>query len=223
MTERTRSGEPYKYIKPSDIVRMLDGDPGAGAVLALCCAERLSKIAEGLAPSSAVGRSVRAGLDLGWSVATVRDGSAEAVSKAISDLSELLSPPDGDAEKIGDDLDDAICAAIYALEAVNEGSRMGVLNAVSRCRDVYFLLATRTWPTLSLNALRNSPIMQQEVSRELGDARAIAAWEGVISAERIAPLRQAARTEAKILATLVLGGAQEVDEDPAAGGQEPLF
>jgi hypothetical protein len=223
MTERMQSGGTGKDSHPYAIVEMLEVEPVSAAVLALCCAEQLSKIAESLAESLSIGRAVRSGLDLGWSAVVGPDRKPEAIGRAISDLYDLLESARGDPGKFRTKLEDAICAAIYALEAVREGNSTAALNAVSRCRDVYFQLATKTWPRLSLSALKESPIMQQEVSREVSNARMISAWGQAISAEKVAALRQAANVESERLVRLMRADTREADEAAALNGQEPLF
>jgi hypothetical protein len=219
-----QSGGPDEHIRPSNIIGMLEGQPAVStAVLALCCAERLSAIAESLTESLSVGRTVRAGLDLTWSAVARNDYDIAAVREAISDLDELLNSSDCDLGQFRIYLDDAICAAIYTLQAVREDSSTAALNAVTRCEDVYFQLATRTWPRLSLNALMESPIMQQGVSLQVRDAREIAAWDGVITPERLASLRQAAHSAGESLVALIRGDPPEAGKDPAASGQESLF
>ena len=217
-----RPGEPDHYRSPSDIVGILDGQPAAAAALALCCAERLSAIAEHMARSSSAGATVRAGLDLGWSAAAGRSPGRGALGRAISDLDHLLGSPD---IKIGQllYLDDAICAARYALEAVRDGSLTAARNAVARCEDIYFQLTASIWPLIGLEARLESPIMREEVARQVRDAQAIAAWGGAVPAQSLAALRQAAHADGEVLVELIRGVTQQPPDDPHPAGQLTLF
>lgn len=218
-----RSGQPDDYLSPSDIVGILDGQPAAAAVLALCCAERLSAIAAHLARSSSAGATVRAGLDLGWSAAAGRGPGRGTIGRAISDLDHLLGSPDIKIGQLHFYLDDAICAASYALEAVRDGSLTAAQNAVARCEDIYFQLTASIWPLIGLEAQLESPIMREEAARQVRDARAIAAWGGAIPARSLAALRRAAHADGEVLVELIRGGTQQPPEDPNPAGQLTLF
>jgi len=218
-----RSGEPDHHLSPSDIVGILDGQPAAAAVLALCCAERLSAIAEHMARSPSVGATVRAGLDLGWSTAAGRGPGPGAIGRAISDLDHLLGSPEIKIGQLHFYLDDAICAASYALEAVRDGSLTAVRKAVAQCEDTYFQLAASIWPLIGLEAQLESPIMREEVARQVRDAQAIAAWGGAVPARPLAALRQAAHADGEVLVTLIRNSAEQPPEDPAPIGQLTLF
>src|SRR5690242_4245806 len=122
MGDTARSGDPDHHLSPSEIVGLLDGQPTAAAVLALCCAERLSAIPERMARSPSAGATVRAGLDLGWAAAAGRGPGGAAIGRAIAELDHLLGSPDIKIGQLHFYLDDAICAASYALEAVRDGS-----------------------------------------------------------------------------------------------------
>jgi hypothetical protein len=202
---------------------MLAGEPLAVAVLALCCAERLSDVADSLVESPLARIAVRTGLDLGWSAVVRHDPCPDAIGRVISDLSELFGSPSNDVPEFQSELDHAICAATYALEAVREGNSTAAANAVDSCRDVYFQLAVKTWPRLNVDALMGSPVVQDEVKREVNEARAIAALGGAISAERVESLRQAAYADSKILVKLIRGDPQEGRDDPDPTSQETLF
>jgi hypothetical protein len=223
MGEAARPGRPDGYLSPSDIVGILDGQPAAAAVLALCCAERLSAIAEHMARSSPVGTTVRAGLDLGWSTAAGRGPSRGTIGRAISDLDHLLGSPDIRIGQLHFYLDDAICAASYALEAVRDGSLGAARNAVARCEDIYFQLTASIWPLIGLEAQLESPIMREEVARQVRDARAIAAWGGAVPAPSLAALRRAAHADGEVLVELIRGCPQQPPEDPDPAGQLTLF
>jgi hypothetical protein len=223
MTEGMRSGKPDRDIEPSGLVEMLAGEPVAVAVLALCSAERLSDIADSLVESPLARSAVRTGLDLGWSAVVRHDPCPDAIGRAISDLSELFGSPSNDVPEFQSELDHAICAATYALQAVREGNSTAAANAVDSCRDVYFQLAVKAWPGLNVNALFGSPVVQDEVRREINEARAIAALSGAISAKQVESLRQAAHADSKTLVKLIRGDPQERRGDPELSGQEPLF
>ena len=225
MREETPSGESDTDVEPSGLVEMLAGEPAAAAVLALCSAERLSVIAERLVRSPLARSAVRTGLDLSWSaVVGSHGGTGDELGKAISDLDELFDSERADVPEFQSELNHAMCSASYALRAVREGDRTAAANAVSYCRDQYFQLAVRAWPRLDLRALIASPVVQGEVRREVSEARAIAAWDGAIPAERVESLRQAAHADGEILAKLIRGGLGEADEGSASGsGQESLF
>jgi hypothetical protein len=157
MVEGTRSGRPDRDAEPSGLVEMLAEEPMAAAVLALCSAERLSAIAEGLVKSPLVRSAVRTGLDLGWPAVVVRrepcsDAIGDTIGRAISDLSELVDSPSSNVPEFQSELNDAIAAAIYALQAVREGNSTAAANAVDRCRNMYFQLAVETWPRLDVDA-----------------------------------------------------------------------
>jgi hypothetical protein len=202
---------------------MLAGEPVAVAVLALCCAERLSDIADSLVESPLARSAVRTGLDLGWSAVVRHDPCPDAIGRAISDLTELFGPPSNDVPEFQSELDHAICAATYALQAVREGNSTAAVNAVDSCRDVYFQLAVKTWPRLNVDALMGSPVVQDEVKREVNEARAISALGGAISAERVESLRQVAHSDSKILVKLIRGDSPEGRDAPVSNGHEPLF
>lgn len=223
MRGTVRSGEPDHHLSPSDIVGILDGQPIAAAVLALCCAERLSAIAEHLARSPSAGATVRAGLDLGWSAAAGRGPGRGAIGRAITDLDHLLGSPDIKIGQLHFYLDDAISAASYALEAARDGSLAAARNAVARCQDTYFQLAASIWPLIGLEAQQESPIMREEVARQVRDARAITAWDGAVPARSLAALREAAHADGEVLVTLIRGDVEQPSDDPAAVEQLTLF
>jgi hypothetical protein len=223
MGEAPGPGQPDHYLSPSDIVAILDGRPAAAAVLALCCAERLSAIAAHMARSSSVGATVRAGLDLGWSAAAGRGPGRGAIGRAISDLDHLLGAPDIEIGQLHFYLDDAICAARYALEAVRDDSLTAARNAVARCEDIYFQLTASIWPLIGLEAQLESPVMREEVARQVRDARAIAAWDGAVPAPSLAALRRAARADGEVLVELIRGSTQQPPDGPDPAGQLTLF
>jgi hypothetical protein len=223
MGDTAGSGEPDHRLSPSDIVGILDGQPAAAAVLALCCAERLSVITEHMARSPSVGATVRAGLDLGWASAAGRGPGRGAIGRAISELDHLLGSPDIEIGQLHFYLDDAISAAGYALEAARDGSLAAARNAVAQCEDTYFQLAASIWPLIGLEAQLESPIMREEVDRQVRDARAIAAWGGVVPAPSLAALRRAAHADGEALVTLIRAGARQPPEDPAPIEQLTLF
>jgi hypothetical protein len=216
-----RSGEPDHHLSPSDIVGILDGHPAAAAVLALCCAERLSAIAEHMARSPSAGATVRAGLDLGWSAAAGRGPGRGAIGRALSDLDHLLGSPDIEIGQLHFYLDDAICAASYALEAVRDGSLAAARNAVAQCEDTYFQLAASLCPLIGLEAQLESPIMREEAARQVRDARSIASWGGTVPAPSLAALRQAAHADGEVLVTLIRSA--QPAEDPPPAEQLTLF
>lgn len=125
---RTRSGGPDKGHRVSCATEILGREPAATAVLALCCAERLSLIAERLASSPSVGSAVRTALDLGWSAVAGQESGHGAMTRAISALDGLLCSQDVRSGKFHMYLDDAICAASYALEAVRDGNSMAAMK-----------------------------------------------------------------------------------------------
>lgn len=225
MGDTAWSGKPDHHLSPSDIVGILGGQPAAAAVLALCCAERLSAIAERMARSPSVGATVRAGLDLGWSAAAGRGPGGAALGRAISELDHLLGSPDIKIGQLHFYLDDAICAAGYALEAVRDGSLTAARNAVAQCEDTYFQLAASVWPLIGLEAQLESPIVREEVARQVRDARAIAAWGGTVRARSLAALRRAAHADGEVLVTLIRGRAEKSPAGPATApaGQQTLF
>src|SRR5437899_164754 len=120
MMEGTRSEKPDKGIEPSSLVELVAGEPTAVAALALCSAERLSGIADSLVASPLAKGAVRTGLDLGWSAVVRYDPRPDAIGRAISDLSELLDSPSNDVPEFQGELNNAICAATCALQAVRE-------------------------------------------------------------------------------------------------------
>ena len=65
MMEGTRSGRPDRDVESASLVEMLAGNAVDAAVLALCSAERLSAITDGLVKSPLARIAVRTGLDLG--------------------------------------------------------------------------------------------------------------------------------------------------------------
>jgi hypothetical protein len=228
MMEGTRSGRPDTDTEPSGVVEMLAGYPTATAVLALCSAERLSAIAEDLVKSPLVRSAVRPGLDLGWSAVLRGEPRSnpigDTILRAISDLDELYDSESADVPEFQSELNHAITASIYALQAVWERNTTAAANAVDCCRDVCFQLAVRTWPRLNVYALEGSPVVQAEVRREVAEARAISAWGGAIPAERAESLRRAAHTDGETLVKLIRGDdPQGESRDPARCGQEPLF
>lgn len=117
MTEETRSRRPDEEIEPSSLVGMLPGGPMGAAVLALCSAERLSVITEGLVKSPLARSAVRTGLDLGWSAVAVRrdlcpDELGGAIGRAISELHELAGSERCDVPEFQSELDDARSAKL---------------------------------------------------------------------------------------------------------------
>jgi hypothetical protein len=228
MTEGTRSGRPDRDVEPSSLVEMLAGQPMGAAVLALCSAERLSAITDSLVKSPLARSAVRTGLDLGWSAVVVRhdpcpDAIGDTLGRAISDLDELADSPGSDVPEFQSELNHAMNAAIYALQAVREGNWTAAANAVDVCRDVYFQLAVKTWPRLNVCALLGSPVVQDEVNREVNETRAIFDWGGTISPERVASLRRTAHADSEILVKLIRGDRHGEDKDIEPSGQEPLF
>lgn len=228
MTEETQSLNPDRDIEPIGIVDMLGGQSVGSAVLALCSAERLSAIADTLAKSPAAGTAVRAGLDLGWSVVVVKHGlRAEAVdsamARAISGLTELADSPESEVPAFQSELNHVILATICALQAVREGSTTEAANAVEHCRDMYFQLAVRTWPRLDPDDWLNSPVVRDEVRREIREAQVISDWRGEVTPSMVESLRRAARADSEILVNLIRGEPEAEGEDANVAGQDPLF
>jgi hypothetical protein len=228
VAEGTWSGELYGDAEPSALAGTLAGEPAGAAVLGLCSAERLSVIAERLVVCPPAATAVRAGLDLGW--AAVAAGRApcpgaedDAIGRAVSELDALAYAESSDVPEFQSELNSALCAAAYALEAVRDGSPAAAALAVDYCRDVHFQLAVSAWPRLGLDALIASPVVQGEVRRQVAEARAIAAWGGAISAERVESMRRAAHADGVVLVNVIRGGPREEDQGPVPGGQEPLF
>jgi hypothetical protein len=199
---------------------MLAGGTAIG-VFALCCAERLSVVAERLADSPLIGRTVRAGLDLGWSVGAGQYPSPEALSASISDLDTFIGL-ESNLGKFHRYLNDTVIAVAYALEAVQGGDSTAALNVAGAAREIYFKLSEDIWPKLSRTAQAAAPIMRGEVSRQVRDAQAIASWGGVMSPDRLAGLRLTAHAEGETLVELILGRKKDPEKDPAPD-QQPLF
>jgi hypothetical protein len=228
MAERTQSLNPDSDTAPIGIVDMLGGPSVGAAVLALCSAERLSAIADTLAKSPAARTAVRAGLDLGWSVVAVKPGlRADAVdsamARAISGLTELVDSPESEVPEFQSELNHVILATICALLAVREGSATEAANAVEHCRDMYFQLAVRTWPRLDLDDWLNSPVVRDEVRREIREAQAISDWRGEVTPSKVESLRRAARADSEILVKLIRSEPEAEGEGVNMAGQDPLF
>lgn len=220
MTSRTQSGDPDEQSSPASIVEMLAGGAAIG-VFALCCAERLSVVAERLADSPLIGKTVRAGLELGWSVGAGQHPGAEAISGAISDLDTFIGL-DRNLGKFHRYLNDTVIAVAYALEAVQANDSTAALNVAGTAREIYFKLAEDIWPGLNPRVQAASPIMREEARRQIRDAQVIASWGGVLSPDRLASLRQTAHAEGETLVELILGDKKDPEKDPAAD-QQPLF
>jgi hypothetical protein len=228
MTEEVRSLNPDRDIEPAEIVDMLGGQSLGAAVLALCSAERLSAIADTLAKSPAARTAVRTGLDLGWSVVVVKPGlRADAVdstlARAISRLTELADSSESDVPAFQSELNHVLLATVCALLAVRDGSANEAVNAVEHCRDMYFQLAARTWPRLGLDDWLNSPVVRDEVRREIREARVISDWRGEVTPSKVEPLRRAARADSEILVKLIRGEPVAEGEDANVASQDPLF
>src|SRR5947209_19178210 len=104
----------------SRVVATLGGNGGAVA-FALCCAERLEPIAERLAASETISLLTRAGLDLGWRVASTpapQDHDLSEICKVIANLDAIVEVSAGDLGRFHGYIDDAISSAAYAREAV---------------------------------------------------------------------------------------------------------
>jgi len=220
MTSKTQSGDPDEQPSPASIVGML-GSGMAVRVFTLCCAERLSAVAERLADSPRLGRAVRDGLDFGWSVSAGQDPGTEAIGAAISDLDALIGL-DRDLGKFHRYLNDTVVAVAYALEAARANDQTAALNVASTTREIYFKLAEEIWPRLSREAQAASPIMREEISRQVRDAQEIASWGDVIPLDRLTGLRQRAHAEGETLVDLILGPDKDSGKDPADEAQ-PLF
>lgn len=190
---------------PSSLVGPLIANPAAIGLLALCCGERLSGVALSLAGLQSASNSVQIALDLGWKNATGGNIDYDAISAAISDLEDLADSPDFEVARFQEELDDTVACVAYALRAVRGDGVTMASNAVARCRDVYFQIAVRTWPRHDLDTLEKSPIVQDEVKREIREARQIAVMGMVIKSEDAALLRQAAAADSRALVDLLSG------------------
>lgn len=82
-----------------------------------------------------------------------------------------------------------------------------VRNAVAQCEDTYFQLAASIWPLIGLEAQLESPIVRDEVARQVRDAQAIAAWGGSVPAQSLVTLRQAAHADGEVLVMLIRSSA----------------
>ena len=222
MILRTQSGVPADdEYPPSSVIRLLGGGP-ALAVFSLSCAERLGAVAERLADAASVRSTVRLGLDLGWD-AVADHPDDEAIARVISDLVDIISTPDGDLGRYHGYLDDAIAATAYALEVVSGSDEAAALNVVKRCRVVAVELAEELWPRMSWRELMSSPVVHEEVLRQVRDAERIAQWGDVRSPDLLADLRQLAHREGATLANIISG--QQADRGTNSDPLErlPLF
>jgi hypothetical protein len=109
------------------------------------------------------------------------------------------------------------------LRSVRGEGPIAAVNAVARCRDVYFQIAVRAWPTLNVYAWNDSPVVQEEISREVHEAKAIVSLGSVIRAEDVAKLRQAAHADSDALVRLLRGEAPTKPDPQAPSSQDPLF
>src|SRR5579859_2756810 len=91
MISRTHSGNLQPGERPSaaTIVETLGGGSAIG-LYALCCAERLSVVAEQLAGTPLIRRRVLVALELGWAVAVGHYRDAQAISTALADLDSYI-------------------------------------------------------------------------------------------------------------------------------------
>jgi hypothetical protein len=206
MDARTQSGVPAdEQFPPPSVVAMLGGG-AALAVFALTCAERASMLVERLATSGTLRLLVRTALETGWA-ALVNRPDAEAVDRAILGLDEIRADR-ANLDPRRDLMEDSVAAVAYALEVVRDGDEIAAVNVATRCREIAFKLAEESWPTMSLEGLVASPVMQDEVLRQVRDTERLVSIEGLVSDSQAAELRAAARAE---------GGALIA----AAGGEEP--
>jgi hypothetical protein len=222
MISRTHSGNLQPGERPSaaTIVETLGGGSAIG-LYALCCAERLSVVAEQLAGTPLIRRRVLVALELGWAVAVGHYRDAQAISTALADLDSYIGL-DSNLGRFHCYLNDAVSAVAYALEAAQGNDSTAACNVVSRARDIYFRLTEEIWPTLNTSDQAASPIMCQEVSRQVRDAEVIASWKGNILPERLAALRHTAHAEGETLVELILN-RQEDQKRSTSPDQQPLF
>jgi uncharacterized protein (DUF2267 family) len=219
MTDGTQSSKnPDRDAEPTRLVEMLAGEPMAAAVLALCSAERLSPVTDSLVKSPLASSAVRAGLDLGWSAVAIRrdprpDTLSDLLGRAITDLEEIADSLIDEIPYFQEELNNAMNAAIYALQAVREGDSAAAAGAISACRDVYFQLAVEAWQQShdygslatrdALAEVESYPVVRDEVDREISEARVISDWGSAISPERVEQLRRAAHADGEILVGLI--------------------
>jgi hypothetical protein len=216
-------GSPVGAVEPSGLVEMLAGYQAAVGLLALCSGERLSEVACSLTDLQPARRAVRTALDLGWESVTKVQTDPSVIGAAISDLEDLVNSPDFEVSEHQAELTSSVIAAAYALRAVRGDGAIAAANAIATCRDVYFQIAVRTWPRLDLDAWDNSPIVQEEIRREVREAQAIASLEGAIQAENVEFLRQAAHADSGALVGLLKGQGSADGERLPSGSQDPLF
>jgi hypothetical protein len=152
------------------------GGGAALAVFALSCAELAGMLVERLATSEAVRSLVRSALDTGWA-ALVNRLDAEAVSRVILDLDETRADR-ANLDPRRDLMEDSVAAVAYALEVIRDGDEIAPVNVATLCREVAFKLAEELWPTMSLEDLVASPVMQDEVLRQVRYAERLASIEG---------------------------------------------
>jgi hypothetical protein len=220
MISRTQSGNPDEQPSSASIVGMLGGGVAIG-VFALCCAERLSVVAERLAESPLVGKTVRTGLEFGWAICFGQHPGSEAISAAICDLDKFIGL-DRNFGKFHRYLNDTVIAVAYALDAARENDSTSALNVADTAREIYFKLAQSIWPGLSPSAYATSPIMREETLRQVRDAQAIISWGDIIPPERLRALRKTAHGEGETLVELILGCKRHSEEDYTAD-QQSLF
>lgn len=216
-------GAEVEPAEPSDLVGMLAGNPIAAGLLALCSGERLSEVACSLTRHQTARSAVRIALNLGWERTAGVQSDPGKIAEVLSGLEDLAESPDFEVPEHQSELSDSMAAAEYALRAVTGGDPIAAANAVDRCRNVYFQIAARTWPTLDVYALENSPVVQAEIKREAREAQMIASLGSVIRAEDVAILRQAAHADSEALIRLLRGEAPTKPEPQPPNSQDPLF
>lgn len=221
MTDGMQSSKnPDRDVDPDGLVEMLAGEPMAVAVLALCSAERLSPVTDSLIKSPRASSAVRAGLDLGWSAVATRqdpcpDTLSDLLGRAITNLEEVADSLIDEIPYFQEELNNAMNAAVYALQAVREGDSAAAAQAISACRDVYFQLAVEAWQQShdygslatrdALAEVYSYPVVRDEVDREISEARVISGWGSTISPEWVEQLRRTAHADGEILVGLIRG------------------
>jgi hypothetical protein len=221
MDARTQSGVPADEQFPSPSVVATLGGGTAVAVFALTCAERAGMLVERLAASEALRLLVRTALDTGWAALVSRPDTA-VVNRAILGLDETRADRANLDPRRGL-LEDSVTAVAYALEVIRDGDEIAAVNVATRCRDIAFNLAEESWPTMSLEGLVASPVMQGEVLRQVRDAERLASIEGPVSDSQAAELRAAARAEGGALIVAAGGGEPKRISGSEPVDQLPLF
>lgn len=204
--------------RPLHILDALGGEL-VHATLALACAERAGAIVERLAASPDIREAAASSVALGW-CALVEPLDTDVLDHAVSSLDSAVSAANDDLGEYHGYLDDAISTIAYALDAVRLGDPRAAENALARSREIAFQLAQELWPTLSLAGLDSSPLVQQEVMRQVRDSERISSARDGISSDLLASLRHVARQEGSVLADSILGVPQKA---PRVEKQPPLF